>query len=108
MRKVLFETTIINACKLSMICINQLSQQQNGEKFEKRCVLVRKISVLFYLIIVSKERNQGRFELFSKINAILGVSLRQSVYDIKRKVQFMYNLCMNHAALDCESLDPVS
>ena len=55
-----------------------------------------------------KERNQGRFELFSKINAILGVSLRQSVYDIQRKVQFMYNLCMNRASLDCESLDPVS
>ena len=39
---------------------------------------------------------------------MFGVSLRQSVYDIQRKVQFMYNLCMNRASLDCESLDPVS
>ena len=32
----------------------------------------------------------------------------QSVYDIQRKVWFMYNLCMNRTLLDRESLDCVS
>ena len=32
----------------------------------------------------------------------------QSVYDIQRKVWFMYNLCMNCTLLDHESLDRVS
>ena len=57
---------------------------------ETRCALVKRNCVLFYLIIVLREGNQARSELFSKIallfNAMYAVSRCQSVYGMQRKI----------------------
>ena len=38
-----------------------------AEGAKQECALVKRKSALFYVIIVSREENQARFELFSKI-----------------------------------------
>ena len=50
------KTTSIKAC----------SNKQDGQKGERRCAMVQRNCVLFYLVIVLRERNQARLELFSK------------------------------------------
>ena len=44
-----------------------LSTSKKAEGVKQECVLVERNCVLFYVIIVLRERSQARFELFSKI-----------------------------------------
>ena len=68
------------------------------------CALVERI----YLIIVSREGNHARFELLSKIfesfNVMGCIPPPVCLWACKER----YNLCMNRASLDRESLDRVS
>ena len=61
-----------------------------------------------YLIIVSREGNHARFELFSKIfqsfNVMGSIPPRICWWACRER----YNLCMNRKSLDRESLDGVS
>ena len=82
---------------------------------------------LFYPIIVLREGNQGRFELFNKS---LNLSKRCRLYSLasvfmtcketeadlgllhlgycsspRSASEERYNICINRASLDCESLD---
>ena len=41
--------------------------KQDVQGCETGCALMKRKCVLFYLIIVLRERNQARFKLFSKI-----------------------------------------
>ena len=68
------------------------------------CVLVERI----YLIIVLREGNHARFELLSKIfesfNVMGCIPPPVCLWACKER----YNLCMNRALLDRETLDCVS
>ena len=68
------------------------------------CALVERI----YLTIVSREGNHARFELLSKIfepfNVMGCIPPPVCLWACKER----YNLCMNRASLDRESLDRVS
>ena len=68
------------------------------------CALVERI----YLIIVSREGNHARFELLSKIfesfNVMGCIPPPVCLWACKER----YNLCMNRALLDRETLDCVS
>ena len=44
-----------------------LSTSKTAGEAKQECALVERKCVLFYLIIVLRECNQGRFELFGKI-----------------------------------------
>ena len=87
------------------MCIFAVGQALVPTQEEKTiCALVERI----YLIIVSREGNHARFELLSKIfepfNVMGCIPPPVCLWACKER----YNLCMNRASLDRESLDRVS
>ena len=87
------------------MCIFSVGQALVPTQEEKTiCALVERI----YLIIVSREGNHARFELLSKIfesfNVMGCIPPPVCLWACKER----YNLCMNRASLDRESLDRVS
>ena len=87
------------------MCIFSVGQALVPTQEEKTiCALVERI----YLIIVSREGNHARFELLSKIfesfNVMGCIPPPVCLWACKER----YNLCMNPASLDRESLDRVS
>ena len=69
---------------------------------QTRLALVERC-VLFYLIIVLRERNQARFESFSKIFKLFNAMWAVSPTSLFMACKERYNLCMNRASLDHES-----
>ena len=71
--------------------------KQDGYEGETKCALVERNCVLFYLVIVLREGNQTRFELFSEIFLLLNaIYTPVSLMGCKE----IYNLSINRASLD--------
>ena len=86
------------------MCIFAVGRVLESTQEEKT---IRALVERIHLIIVSREGNHAQFELLSKIfesfNVMGCIPPPICLWACKER----HNLCMNHASLDCESLDRV-
>ena len=81
----------------------------DGRWGKTRCVLMKRNCVLFYLITVLREGNQARFELFGNIfKPFNAVQVLNPPVSLIMACKERYNLFVNRASLDRESLENLS